>query len=93
MADSNTQLSRELYASRDRTFHGFVHVVAWFAIHAMLVLVGLYFFGVQDMATFGLFLIAAGIVALGYGAATTPRAVVKAAEKQREGSGPATEHR
>jgi len=90
MAESNTQTARELYASRDRTFHGFVHMAAWFAIHTMIILVGLYFFGVQDMATFGLFLVAAGVVALGYGAATTPRAVAKAAEKQHEGSGPRT---
>ncbi|WP_340120159.1 hypothetical protein [Pelagibius sp. 7325] len=82
MAESNTPLSRELYFSRDRTFHGFVHMSAWFAIHIIIILAGLYFLGVQNLATFGIFLIAAGVVALGYGAATTPRAVAKASEKQ-----------
>ena len=83
MSDSSRRVDETLYASRTRTFHGFLHMSKWFTIHSALILVGLYLWGVQAAEITGLSLVFLGVVTLVYGAGTTSRAAAKAAEGRR----------
>jgi len=79
MPHNDTDKAEELYASRRRTYRGFLHMTRWFVIHAALILFGLLLFRFQEGASGGFIFIAAGVAALAYGMGTTARAVAKPA--------------
>jgi hypothetical protein len=83
MPERSQRVDETLYASRTRTFHGFLHMSKWFTIHSALILVGLYLWGVQSAEAIGLSLVFLGVVTLVYGAGTTSSAAARAAEDRR----------
>lgn len=81
MAKSNHQMDEKIYAARARTFHGFVHMTKWFAIHTAVILIGLFLWGIQGAEFIGMGLVFLGIATLVYGAATTRRAAEQSARE------------
>jgi len=81
MPRNDTDMAEELYASRWRTYRGFLHMARWFVIHSALILFGLLLFRFQEGASGGFIFIAAGVAALAYGMGTTARAVAKPVPK------------
>jgi hypothetical protein len=80
-SDSGHRIEEEIYGARARTFHGFIHLTKWFAIHAAVILIGLFFWGIQGAEYLGIALVVLGVATLIYGAATTRRAARKAARE------------
>lgn len=77
----DTEVAERLYASRRRTYRGFLHLTKWFVIHSALILLGLLLFRYQEGSSGGFILIAAGAVAMANGILTTGRVVAKPAPK------------
>lgn len=59
------------YDSHRRQYRRFLHLTKWFVIHALILLPSLYFFLVGNQPLTGGILLAAAIVALGYGIVST----------------------
>lgn len=58
------------YASHQRTFLRFLHLLKWFVVHMALLLAALYFFIVGGQAIAGSVFLILAVVALGYGITT-----------------------
>ncbi len=89
MAHTDTATTREArpaeadFVPHERTYFGFVHMAAWFAIHTAIILFGLLLLGVEDMTVTGVLVILAGVIALGYGVGSTARAAAKGRAKKQ----------
>lgn len=84
MALSELRVSEEQYTVQDRTFHGFVHMAAFFVLNVFLVLLGLFLFGEEHLAVLGLLVGLGGPAALVYGAATAGDAAKTATRRDLE---------
>jgi hypothetical protein len=61
------------YASHERQYRRFVHLVKWFCLHALVLLVALYFFLVGGQAITGAIFLVVALGLLGYGIFSTPQ--------------------
>jgi hypothetical protein len=61
------------FASHERQFLRFVHLIKWFVIHALLILPALFFMLVGAQPVIGVVLLALALGALGYGILSTPQ--------------------
>jgi hypothetical protein len=62
------------YASHQRTFRRFIHLLKWFVVHLALLLPALYFLIVGGQPIIGTLFLILSAVALGYGIISTPEA-------------------
>lgn len=71
------EVESEEVARHLKRWHVFAHLTKWFAIHAAVGLVGIFFL-LMDNMPLGAFFLAAGAAVLVYGVATVPRAAPRA---------------
>lgn len=62
------------YASHQRTFRRFIHLLKWFVVHMALLLPALYFFIIGGQAIAGTVFLILAVAALGYGIVTLAEA-------------------
>jgi hypothetical protein len=62
------------YASHERTYRRFMHLLKWFVIHLALLLPALYFFIIAGQGVVGTLFLGLALAALGYGVISVPEA-------------------
>jgi hypothetical protein len=89
LQDTADDTPRMDYASHQRQFDRFIHVLKWFVIHALIMLPGLYFLIVGGQPVVGTLFVILAVAALGYGIFTTStvaRDVRRAVDHRRDAS-------
>lgn len=82
LSDSPTRPAGEIrdippamdYASHERTYRRFLHILRWVVAHMLLLLPALYFLVVGGQPLIGTMFLVLAIIALGWGVISTPEA-------------------
>lgn len=73
------------YASHERTFRRFLHLLKWFVVHLALLIPALYFFIIAGQGVVGTVFLILAVVALGYGVISVPEAARDLGETVKAG--------